>query len=95
MAQRDPLYKLNAVNPGGDLVALEISVYTGAIEREMILQARHTAPLPASPPPVIETYAAPEAPPPAPETYAAPAAPRPYMPPTLSEPEDDDPLVVY
>jgi len=96
MAHRDPLYKLNAVNPEGDLVALEISVYTGAIEREMILQARHAAPLPVSPPPVVETYAAPAAPPQAPETYAAPAAPRPYTPPTLSEPEDDeDPLVVY
>ena len=93
MAHRDPLYKLNAVNPEGDLVALEIHAYTGAIERELILQARHAAPLPVSPPPVVETYAAPAAAPPAAEPYAAP---RPYTPPTFSEEKDDeDPLVVY
>jgi hypothetical protein len=97
MAHRDPLYKLNAVNPEGDLVALEISAYTGAIEREMILQARHAAPSPVLPPPLVETYAAPPAPPPpAGDPYAAP---RPYTPPTLSDSDDDDededPLVVY
>lgn len=37
MAHRGALYKLNAVNPAGDLVQLEISVFTGEIERERIL----------------------------------------------------------
>jgi hypothetical protein len=83
MAHRGALYKLNAVNPEGDLVALEISAHTGMIERELILQARHAPPLAAAP-----------APAPPPQTYAAPAAPRPYTPPTPAEPEAD-PMVVY
>ena len=33
MAPRGDVYKLDAVNPRGDLVALEISVFTGAIEQ--------------------------------------------------------------
>ena len=57
MAHRGPLYKLRALNPGGDLVALEISAYTGEIERELILQARRSEPLPPEP-----TVAPPEVP---------------------------------
>jgi hypothetical protein len=37
MARRGPLYRLTAVNPVGDHVALEVSAYSGQIERELIL----------------------------------------------------------
>src|SRR5918998_850039 len=40
MARRGNFYRLNAVDPGGDLVALEISIFTGEIERARLLQAR-------------------------------------------------------
>jgi hypothetical protein len=66
MAERGGLYRLGAVNPRGDVVALEISVYSGAIERELIMEARS-----ASGPQLVQQpvpYAAPPAPavPPAP-----------------------------
>jgi hypothetical protein len=60
MAFRDGVYKLNAVNRRGDLVALEVSVLDGQVEREFILEARRAAPdvppqlprrLPVAPPP--------------------------------------------
>lgn len=41
MAFRDGVYKLNAVNRRGDLVALEVSALDGRVEREFILSARH------------------------------------------------------
>ena len=47
MAPREPIYQLNAVNPRGDLVALDVSMFTGEIERERILavhQGRRFAP---------------------------------------------------
>ena len=40
---RGGVYRLNAVNPRGDLVALEVSVFTGEIERELILEPRRTS----------------------------------------------------
>ncbi|HEX9904394.1 MAG TPA: hypothetical protein VGA77_05460 [Propylenella sp.] len=49
MAHRGAHYKLRALNPAGDLVALEISAYTGEIERELILEARRAAPPPPGP----------------------------------------------
>jgi hypothetical protein len=42
MAFRDGVYKLNAVNRRGDLVALEVSALDGAVEREYILSAQHS-----------------------------------------------------
>jgi hypothetical protein len=54
MAFRDGVYKLNAVNRRGDLVALEVSALTGAVEREFIIGARQAvrvpAPVPVAPP---------------------------------------------
>ena len=42
MAFRDGVYKLNAVNRRGDLVALEVSALSGRVEREYVLSAaRH------------------------------------------------------
>ena len=38
MAFRDGVYKLNAVNHRGDVVALEVSALSGAVEREFLLQ---------------------------------------------------------
>jgi hypothetical protein len=52
MAHRGSIYKLNAVNPGGDLVQLEISVYTGEIERERILALSRTPQLAPTPAPI-------------------------------------------
>jgi hypothetical protein len=51
MAFRDGVYKLSAVNRRGDLVALEVSLLTGSVERETLIGARHTAVPPAPPPP--------------------------------------------
>jgi hypothetical protein len=39
MKRRGKFYVLNAVEPGGDLVALEISIFTGEIERMRVLEA--------------------------------------------------------
>ena len=97
MAERGGLYKLSAVSPEGDLVALEISVMTGEIEQEFILQPRRriaTAPVEvrriAPAPPVV----APAYPPPA-ASAQAPAPMRDRLRPLPVEPEGDDPLVVY
>jgi hypothetical protein len=64
MAFRDGVYKLSAVNPDGELVALEVSVLTGEVEIERIIGSRQAAaplvprrrapapaPAPALPPP--------------------------------------------
>ncbi len=64
MAPREPVYRLNAVNPRGDLVALEISMFTGQIERERILAVHQRPPLRA--------YRAAPAPQAAPRAPAAP-----------------------
>lgn len=97
MAERGGLYKLSAVSPEGDLVALEISVMTGEIEREFILQpGRRIAAAPVevrriAPAPRI---VAPAYPPPA--ASAQPPAPmRDRLRPAPVGPEGDDPLVVY
>lgn len=87
MAPREPLYKLRAVNPEGDLVALEISMFTGEIELELILAEHQRPPLRAhrhAPQPQVS--AAPPAP-------AIPRAAPP--PPPLGEDDGHDPLVVY
>jgi hypothetical protein len=80
MARRGSLYRLNAVDPNGKLVALEISVITGEIERVSLLDGRDAATgRPAAPPPRAAAVS------PAPSMRDRLAAPR-------SEP---DPLVVY
>ena len=99
MAHRGGLYKLNAVDPSGDLVALELSAFTGEIESRYVLQ---TVPRPPEiararpepepqpelaqepePEPVRAAAAAPPPPPPAPAPAAA--AP-PAAPPTEDAP---------
>lgn len=55
MAFRDGVYKLNAVNHRGDLVALEVSALSGAIEREYLLAARR--PIARVAPPVLAPIA--------------------------------------
>jgi len=95
MAERGGLYKLSAVSPEGDLVALEISVLTGDIEQELILQPRRriaVAPVEVrrmapAPQPVAPAYPPPSA------SVQAPAPMRDRLRPV--EPEGDDPLVVY
>ncbi len=65
MAPREPIYRLNAVNPRGDLVALEISMFTGEIERERILAVHQRPPLRAyrqAPAPRTSAPAAPSPP---------------------------------
>ncbi len=97
MAERGPFYKLSAVSPEGDLVALEISVLTGEIEREFILQPRRRS---AAAPVEIQRVApappasAPASPPPA-ASAQAPAPMRDRLRPVPVEPEGDDPLVIY
>jgi hypothetical protein len=49
MAFRDGVYKLSAVNRRGDLVALEVSLLTGSVERETVIGARQAA-IPPAPP---------------------------------------------
>ena len=54
MAFRDGVYKLSAVNGRGDLVSLEVSAITGAVEREYVLAGRGAAELPHPvPPPAV------------------------------------------
>lgn len=59
MAFRDGVYKLNAVNRRGDLVALEVSALTGAVEIEYLIAARRAAISPAQPPPPARVPQAP------------------------------------
>ena len=61
MAFRDGVYKLNAVNRRGDLVALEVSALTGEVEREYVISAARRAvqpqaarPVAVNPPPVSQ-----------------------------------------
>jgi len=70
MAERGGLYRLGAVNPHGDVVALEISVYSGAIERELILESR------GAPGPQVVQQPVPYSAPPAPTTPATPSNPQ-------------------
>jgi hypothetical protein len=110
MARRGTLYRLNAVDPQGNLVALEISIFTGEIERTRILEARYQAPARAvaAPRPVTVEVAPPRvsrpapvpaaAPPPSAAASTDPAVPlrdRLKTPPTAAPDEDRDPLVVY
>lgn len=84
MAHRGPVYRLRAVNPDGDLVDLEISAFTGEIDREVILADARRAPPPAAAP------AAPVAP-----RNPAPAPKRPQKAEKKPSSEERDPLVVY
>lgn len=54
MAFRDGFYKLNAVNRHGDLVALEVSLLTGAVQREYVLQRGRRVDAPPPLPPGAE-----------------------------------------
>jgi hypothetical protein len=88
MAHRGDLYKLTAVNPDGDVVALEISVYTGELERELILETRRDiAPEVVAPPSRTPPATAAEAPPPMRDRLRAATQ--------ESREADRDPLVVY
>ncbi len=91
MAERGGFYKLSAVSPEGDLVALEIAILTGEIEREFILQERRRI----AAAPVEVRRAAPTPPAYAPPAASAPAPMRDRLRPAPTEPEGDDPLVVY
>ena len=52
MRQRGSIYRLNATDPDGNLVRLDISVHTGDIERERILvRAAVPPPPPGAPAP--------------------------------------------
>ena len=103
MALRGSFYKLSAVNPEGEVVGLEISAFSGEIEREFILQparrvererparivAQPAAPIIAPAPRAI-------APAPAPSQAAAPPPMRDRLRPVPQEPaEGKDPLVIY
>lgn len=80
MAFRDGVYQLQAINPNGELVALEVSALDGAVENEYPLAAEAAAPrLPRVP------HAAAVAP------AAGPPPGRQLAPP----PAGHDPLVVY
>jgi hypothetical protein len=111
MARRGGVYRLSAVAPEGDVVALEISAVTGEIEREFVLQPRRDKPArtvqspkrtrtAAAPKPKPQVQAAP------PAAAAAPAAPSGEAPTALRDrlqplPDsagdggEGDPLVVY
>ena len=97
MARRGTLYKLNAVDPEGNIVALEISIFSGEIERAAILQRGRAAPRQAARParrapaakaapaaPVTAAAAPPPPPPPAPAAASQP-------PPASSRSSDDSP----
>lgn len=62
MAFRDGVYKLDAVNGRGDLVSLEVSAITGAVEREYLLAGREAAPALQQAPPLAPARSAPSAP---------------------------------
>jgi hypothetical protein len=84
MSRRGTLYKLSAVAPEGDVVALEISIFTGEIERERVLQPRPEQPRRAARTPKRTRTAAvrKQAVEPAPNVPAAPPAAAPAAPAT-------------
>jgi hypothetical protein len=102
MHMRGHFYTLTGVEPGGDLVELEVSIFTGEIERVMLLQAGYRPPPPpppaavaaAPPPPPLEPPIA-AAPPPAPLAPPAGSSPAPLEERLIPPPEEQDPLVVY
>jgi hypothetical protein len=93
MHMRGHFYTVRAVDPNGDLVELEISIFTGEIVTTTVLQTRRGPPMefpngaisPAMPPAAI----AEAVPPPAIGT------PPPSMRDRLVAPAGEDPLVVY
>jgi hypothetical protein len=105
MARRGNSYRLNAVDPYGNLVALLISIFSGEIERTDILQAAYAPPPPpATPGRIVEPVAGvpprvPQAAPVAPPVALAPQATPPPPPPPTDDDEEraagDDPLVIY
>jgi len=66
--RRGALYVLTASDPKGDLVSLEISIFSGEVQRASVLEARYAA-VPSRPP------AAPRSPAARPAPAAAPAQP--------------------
>jgi hypothetical protein len=82
MARRGALYRLRAVSPDGDLVVLDISIFSGAIERARVIEARYAAPPPAPPPAVIAPPAKPK-----PARQAAAATPVPTPEPAAAAPK--------
>lgn len=110
MRRRGQFYMLTAVDPDGNLVALDISIFTGEILNERILEARLQAPPRVRRAPRAAPVAAPPPAPraaPQPQVRAMPAPARPSAggdPSTLrdrlqapAEPAEgeEDPLVVY
>jgi hypothetical protein len=106
MRQRGNFYTLTAVDPGGDLVALQISVFTGDIVGARLVQAGYLRPVQMMPPASVRAAAAPPPPPPAPPAAVLPPPPPPEgapsslrerLQPTPDELEEDggDPVVVY
>jgi hypothetical protein len=97
--QRGGLYRLTAVDPDGNRLALDISVHSGEIERAQLLEARYEEPpvgVPVQPParraPPPQASAAPGAPTTMHDRLQAQAAAPDAPPPTD---QDRDPLVVY
>ena len=79
MARRGEYYRLHAVDPSGNLVALEVSIFTGEIERARILEARVSPSPPKVAPKPRKKVAAkkPRRPKPAAPAAAAPPPPPP------------------
>jgi hypothetical protein len=97
-------YRLSAIAPDGDLVALEISIFSGEIDRVMVLEEGVRAPIIAGPLPSrapiiartpVPRPAAAMAAPPAPASAAPPASasapPAATPPPSAVSPEEVDP----
>jgi hypothetical protein len=99
MRERGGLFRLTAVDPVGNRVALEISVYTGEIERQRLLEARYEEPSVVAPaPPPWQAMPQASVPPAAPG--GAPSTLRDRLNAQTSEPDrqpagEPDPLVVY
>jgi len=72
VARRGARYFVRAVDPRGNRVALQISIFTGEIERSRVLQAGYVAPPPALPKRIVKSPAKPAAAPP-PHVRPAPA----------------------
>jgi len=95
MHMRGHSFVLAAVDPRGDLVQIELSIFTGEIERITLLQAGYL-------PPVRQRSiaAAPQIAPAPPQVSPAPPPPAVTPPPRVEErvvppPQEQDPLVVY
>ena len=90
--RRSALYTLTALDPDGDLVSLEISIFTGRIERSSVLEARYVAAPKARRAPAQRTapVAAPVKPAPLPKRKPTPAA-APAKPDAAAQPSGAEP----